>query len=348
MRAIESPFSGQAIEYRPGSIVTRVLEKNPLSCLSRGKLSLWSFEEDRICDEGAAVLAVSKELFVSIEDVHLDVPTVCAKQFSGFVTQIRNLLNAQKQSKFEFNFNLSYSRCKKSRIPIDSRTIRACLLSQRLPCLSVEARASGVFSKDVSACWYDLVRSVPDRADQMVDVIRRFVFVLPKVISLGPQLIVANPNRTEIGSRERLCHEMTPMFEQAIRPFYAAHIRQRIFFPDRKLVQFDSGKLQTLCELLHRLKREGHKCLIFTQMSKMLDILEVFLNLHAHTYVRLDGSTGIDKRQKLMDRFNSDPKLFCFILSTRSGGLGINLTGADTVIFYDSDWNPAMDAQVGN
>jgi len=77
----------------------------------------------------------------------------------------------------------------------------------------------------------------------------------------------------------------------------------------------------------------------------MLDILEIFLNLHAHTFVRLDGSTGIDQRQKLMDRFNSDSKLFCFILSTRSGGLGINLTGADTVIFYDTDWNPAMDAQ---
>lgn len=77
----------------------------------------------------------------------------------------------------------------------------------------------------------------------------------------------------------------------------------------------------------------------------MLDILEVFLNLYGYTYVRLDGSTSVDMRQKLMDRFNSDPKLFIFILSTRSGGLGINLTGADTVIFYDSDWNPAMDAQ---
>lgn len=55
--------------------------------------------------------------------------------------------------------------------------------------------------------------------------------------------------------------------------------------------------------------------------------------------------TGIERRQKLMDRFNSDARLFCFILSTRSGGLGINLTGADTVIFYDTDWNPAMDAQ---
>ena len=59
----------------------------------------------------------------------------------------------------------------------------------------------------------------------------------------------------------------------------------------------------------------------------------------------MDGSTKIEKRQYLMDRFNIDEKVFCFILSTRSGGLGINLTGADTVIFYDSDWNPAMDAQ---
>ena len=85
--------------------------------------------------------------------------------------------------------------------------------------------------------------------------------------------------------------------------------------------------------------------LIFTQMSKMLDILEAFLNLNGHTYVRLDGGTSIDQRQRLMDRFNNDPKIFCFILSTRSGGTGVNLTGADTVVFYDSDWNPAQDAQ---
>jgi SNF2 family DNA or RNA helicase len=70
----------------------------------------------------------------------------------------------------------------------------------------------------------------------------------------------------------------------------------------RKLVQFDSGKLSTLSVLLRGLKRGGHKCLIFTQMSKMLDILEVFLNLNCHTYVRLDGSTGVERRQKLMDR----------------------------------------------
>merc|ERR1719397_2502290 len=61
--------------------------------------------------------------------------------------------------------------------------------------------------------------------------------------------------------------------------------------------------------------------------------------------MRLDGSTKVETRQCLMERFNNDKKYFIFILSTRSGGVGINLTGADTVIFYDSDWNPTMDAQ---
>lgn len=80
-------------------------------------------------------------------------------------------------------------------------------------------------------------------------------------------------------------------------------------------------------------------------MTRMLDVLEAFLNYHGHIYLRLDGTTKIEQRQLLMDRFNADKRIFVFILSTRSGGVGINLTGADTVIFYDSDWNPTMDAQ---
>ncbi|KAK6044798.1 helicase protein, partial [Cooperia oncophora] len=80
-------------------------------------------------------------------------------------------------------------------------------------------------------------------------------------------------------------------------------------------------------------------------MSRMLDVLQAFLSYHGYQYFRLDGTTGIEQRQAMMERFNADSKIFCFILSTRSGGVGVNLTGADTVIFYDSDWNPTMDAQ---
>jgi len=67
------------------------------------------------------------------------------------------------------------------------------------------------------------------------------------------------------------------------------------------------------------------------------------MNLHSYTYVRLDGSTRIELRQYVIDKFNLDPKIFCFISSTRSGGIGINLTAADAVIFYDLDWNPMKD-----
>lgn len=80
-------------------------------------------------------------------------------------------------------------------------------------------------------------------------------------------------------------------------------------------------------------------------MTRMLDVLEAFLNYHGHIYLRLDGTTKVEQRQMYMERFNNDKRIFAFILSTRSGGVGINLTGADTVIFYDSDWNPTMDAQ---
>jgi helicase SWR1 len=80
-------------------------------------------------------------------------------------------------------------------------------------------------------------------------------------------------------------------------------------------------------------------------MSKMLDVIEAFANLCGFTYVRLDGGTKVTERQLVVDRFNRDKKIFLFISSTRAGGVGINLTGADTVVFFDSDWNPAMDRQ---
>ncbi|CAK7563295.1 MAG: swr1 complex component [Sporothrix epigloea] len=128
-------------------------------------------------------------------------------------------------------------------------------------------------------------------------------------------------------------------------PWHEARMRLTIQFPDKRLLQYDCGKLQVLDRLLRRLQAGGHRALIFTQMTKVLDILEQFLNIHGHKYLRLDGTTKIEQRQILTDRFNHDDRILCFILSTRSGGLGINLTGADTVIFYDQDWNPAMDKQ---
>ena len=84
---------------------------------------------------------------------------------------------------------------------------------------------------------------------------------------------------------------------------------------------------------------------MFFQMTQIMNIMEDFLLLRGYQYLRLDGSTKADDRTQLLERFNSDPDLFVFILSTRAGGLGLNLQVADTVIIYDSDWNPHQDLQ---
>jgi superfamily II DNA/RNA helicase len=107
-----------------------------------------------------------------------------------------------------------------------------------------------------------------------------------------------------------------------------------------------SGKLNRLKTLLIQLKQEGHRVLIFSQMTKMMNILESFFTREGHAYLRLDGSTPVQDRQGLIDKYNESPdNYFIFLLSTRAGGLGINLSTADTVIFYDIAFNPQVDRQ---
>uniref|UniRef100_A0A4W4EUI4 DNA helicase n=1 Tax=Electrophorus electricus TaxID=8005 RepID=A0A4W4EUI4_ELEEL len=108
-----------------------------------------------------------------------------------------------------------------------------------------------------------------------------------------------------------------------------------------------SGKLMLLCKMLKKLKEGGHRVLIFSQMTKMLDLLEDFLENEGYKYERIDGGVTGVMRQEAIDRFNAPgAPQFVFLLSTRAGGLGINLATADTVIIYDSDWNPHNDIQV--
>ncbi|XP_034728991.1 SWI/SNF-related matrix-associated actin-dependent regulator of chromatin subfamily A containing DEAD/H box 1A isoform X1 [Etheostoma cragini] len=107
----------------------------------------------------------------------------------------------------------------------------------------------------------------------------------------------------------------------------------------------DSGKFLLLTELLASLKTQGDRVVLFSQFTMMLDIVEVLLKHLKHRYVRLDGSTPIANRIVLIDEFNTDPDIFVFLLSTRAGGLGINLTSANVVILHDIDFNPYNDKQ---
>uniref|UniRef100_A0A8C6XQR3 Chromodomain helicase DNA binding protein 2 n=1 Tax=Naja naja TaxID=35670 RepID=A0A8C6XQR3_NAJNA len=107
-----------------------------------------------------------------------------------------------------------------------------------------------------------------------------------------------------------------------------------------------SGKLILLDKLLSRLRARGNRVLIFSQMVRMLDILAEYLTIKHYPFQRLDGSIKGEIRKQALDHFNAEgSEDFCFLLSTRAGGLGINLASADTVVIFDSDWNPQNDLQ---
>ena len=107
-----------------------------------------------------------------------------------------------------------------------------------------------------------------------------------------------------------------------------------------------SGKLALLASVLRKMRRTGHRVLVFSQQTKALDVIQDYLEMVGYGHLRLDGSNKGDERSEMITRFNApDSDVFVFLLSTRAGGLGLNLQTADTVIIYDSDWNPQADAQ---
>jgi DNA helicase INO80 len=119
-------------------------------------------------------------------------------------------------------------------------------------------------------------------------------------------------------------------------------------FPTFVSLILDSSKLTYLDTLLLQLKSANKRCLIFCQMTKMMDILEEFLQWRQYHYFRLDGSCNLAARRDMVGEYQRNSDIFVFLLSTRAGGLGVTLTAADVVIFYDNDWNPTMDAQAAD
>lgn len=120
---------------------------------------------------------------------------------------------------------------------------------------------------------------------------------MPPVQAREPEVRVWHPSVSEYWGRQRDTRVLTKYFSKPatiLHPIASAMVTQ---FPDPRLIQYDCGKLQTMDRLLRQLKAGSHRVLIFTQMTKMLDVLEAFLNFHGHIYLRLDGSTKIDQRQ---------------------------------------------------
>merc|ERR1719347_2236690 len=142
----------------------------------------------------------------------------------------------------------------------------------------------------------------------------------------------------------KLCNH--PFMFQHIEESFARHLGLPSDVVNGPNLFRASGKFELLDRIFPKLKRTGHRILLFCQMTQLMTILEDYLNWRGHKYLRLDGTTKSDERGEMLAQFNSPTsEYFLFILSTRAGGLGLNLQSADTVIIYDSDWNPHQDIQ---
>uniref|UniRef100_A0A669C8J8 E1A binding protein p400 n=1 Tax=Oreochromis niloticus TaxID=8128 RepID=A0A669C8J8_ORENI len=186
--------------------------------------------------------------------------------------------------------------------------------------------------------------SVEDRLEAASSLVKRLVCVVPPAVASAPHLYAANPPvpyRLEQKSHRRQLQEASVPHSADI------HLASRHLFccPDLQLMQMDSGKLEALAILLQKLKSESRRVLIFTQMLKMLDILEAFLDYRQLTYVRIDESFSCDERQENMKKFNRNRQVFCSILTNRCCSAVGTVFDADTIIFYDTDLNPSMDAR---
>ena len=154
------------------------------------------------------------------------------------------------------------------------------------------------------------------------------------------------------GPKQSLLNIMMELKKASNHPFMFPNIEHQILSGNERREEIlkalitSSGKMMLLDQLLAKLRKDNHRVLIFSQMVKMLDILSDYLRLRGYQYQRLDGTIAAGPRRLAIDHFNApESEDFCFLLSTRAGGLGINLMTADTVVLFDSDWNPQADLQ---
>ncbi|KAF9448264.1 hypothetical protein P691DRAFT_781222 [Macrolepiota fuliginosa MF-IS2] len=268
-----------------------------------------------------------------INDLPGEPPPKDTRTITGYRRYTAYMREVDTISRWKHIAYLNELKC--SRLPIYSSEALSTVKKMYNPLFPLSALNTRHSFMNVARPIHKAVLSYAERAQSMAEEVSKFAFVTPPVVALDLPRLSLKGFEDQVASQ--------PLgFDQILHP---ASVRLQIAFPDPSLLQYDCGKLQELKRLLQEKKAGGHRILIFTQMTRILDILEIFLNLNGYLYLRLDGATKIEDRQYITERFNADARIFCFIASSRSGGVGINLTGADTVVFYDSDFNPQMDKQ---
>ncbi|XP_020561797.1 E1A-binding protein p400 isoform X4 [Oryzias latipes] len=251
-------------------------------------------------------------------------------------------------------FEANERRCSR-RVLYGSDLLQACTLSSRPAHTALTAggwrwvgrescvRAQRTCVGTTSALQTSLL-SVEERLGASSSLIQRLSCMVPPAVAPPPHLHAANPStpfRLEQKSNHRRLQEAAAPHSASIHRLASKPL---IGCADLQLMQMDSGKLEALAILLQKLRSESRRVLIFTQMLKMLDILEAFLDYRQLTYVRIDESLTLETRQENMKKFNRKRQLFCSILTNCCCTAVGTMVDADTFIFYDTDLNPSMDA----
>ena len=191
----------------------------------------------------------------------------------------------------------------------------------------------------------DVEKSLPPKTEMMI-----FTGMAPMQRELYKKILRREVDTVNGGgsasSKTALLNIVMQLRKACNHPYLFEGMEDRKLDPLGEHLVTNCGKMVLLDKLLLKMKERGHRVLIFSQMTRMLDILEDFLIMRQYESCRIDGDTTYDERERLIDAYNAPGSTkFVFLLSTRAGGLGINLQTADTVVLYDSDWNPQSDLQ---
>lgn len=194
----------------------------------------------------------------------------------------------------------------------------------------------------------DVEKDLPDKQERVIKCRSSALQAkLYKQLLTHNKMVVSDGKGGKIGMRG-LSNMLMQMRKLCNHPFVFEPVEDQMN-PGRgtnDLIWRTAGKFELLDRVLPKFKATGHRVLLFFQMTQIMNIMEDFLRFRGLKYLRLDGSTKSDDRSELLKLFNAPGSdYFCFLLSTRAGGLGLNLQTADTVIIYDSDWNPHQDLQ---
>ncbi|KAI6028981.1 SNF2 family N-terminal domain-containing protein, partial [Pisolithus marmoratus] len=195
----------------------------------------------------------------------------------------------------------------------------------------------------------DVESELPDKVEKVIKVrMSALQSQLYKQVKKYKMIADGKDQKGKTGGVKGLSNELMQLRKICQHPFLFESVEDKInpgSIVDEKLIR-TSGKLELLSRVLPKFFATGHRVLIFFQMTKVMDIMEDFLKMMNWKYFRLDGSTKTEERAAFVHQFNAENSdIHVFILSTRAGGLGLNLQTADTVIIFDSDWNPHADLQ---